>query len=114
MICAHCQKEIADYSNFCYFCGSKQAAAAAAPKSRAGRRLMRSAKDKKVAGVCAGFADYLDVDVTVIRLVWVLLTIFTGFVGGIFAYVVAWLIMPVAPETRLAQTTSTEPVPHSS
>jgi len=48
MICSHCQREIAEYSNFCYYCGARQAAAGATPQqsSAANKRLMRSATDK--------------------------------------------------------------------
>jgi phage shock protein C len=58
---------------------------------------MRSATDTKIAGVCGGLAEYMDVDSTVVRLIWVLVTFFTGIVFGIIAYFVAWLVMPLAP-----------------
>ena len=63
---------------------------------------MRLPAQGRLAGVCAGLAAYLGLDVTVVRLAWVILTIFPGaLIGGIIAYVVAWLIMPegsAAPE----------------
>jgi phage shock protein C len=58
---------------------------------------MRSSVDGKIAGVCGGIAEYMDVDPTVVRLVWVLITFFTGVVPGIVAYLVAWMVMPVTP-----------------
>ena len=59
------------------------------------KRLHRSKeKDSMVGGVCAGIADYLAVDPTFIRLLWVLVTIFTGFFPGALAYLVMWAIMP--------------------
>jgi phage shock protein C len=58
---------------------------------------MRSSNDSKIAGVCGGIAEYMDVDSTVVRLVWVLITFFTGVVPGLVAYLVAWLVMPEAP-----------------
>jgi phage shock protein C len=58
---------------------------------------MRSSIDSKIAGVCGGIAEYMDVDSTVVRLVWVLITFFTGVVPGLVAYLVAWLVMPEAP-----------------
>jgi phage shock protein C len=58
---------------------------------------MRSSVDCKIAGVCGGIAEYMDVDPTVVRLVWVLITFFTGMVPGIVAYLVAWMVMPVTP-----------------
>ena len=97
MVCANCQKEIAPNSNFCYYCGARQAtanpAAAAATPSR--RRLMRSSADKKIAGVCAGIADYFDLDATVVRIIWLLLFLLAG-TGGI-AYIICWIVLPLAP-----------------
>jgi phage shock protein C len=61
------------------------------------RYLMRSATDKRIAGVCAGFADYFGLDPALSRILWVLLTFFTGIIPGIVMYLVCWLIMPVAP-----------------
>jgi phage shock protein C len=95
MICTHCQREIADYSNFCYFCGARQVRAVDGP-ARAQKRLMRSAGDRKIGGVCGGFAEYLDVDSTLVRLVWVV-AIFVPVPLGLIAYLVAWIVMPQAP-----------------
>lgn len=97
MICPNCQKEIAESSNFCYFCGLRQHAGQPRP-APIPKRLMRSATDSRLAGVCGGIAEYVDADPTVIRLVWVVLTIFTGVIFGILAYVVAWIIMPLAQQ----------------
>jgi phage shock protein PspC (stress-responsive transcriptional regulator) len=59
------------------------------------KRLYRNSAAGRIAGVCAGIAEYLDADVTLIRLVWVVLSIVPGgFVGGIVAYLAAWAIMP--------------------
>ena len=68
----------------------------AVPETPAGqRRLTRSASDRKIAGVCGGLADYLAIDATAVRLLWVVLTIVPGaIVLGVVAYVVAWFIMP--------------------
>src|SRR5437588_9483783 len=68
-------------------------AAAEAP-----RRLVRRSSVGRVAGVCAGIAEYLDTDVTLVRLAWVVLSIVPGaFFGGIIAYLAAWIVMPDAP-----------------
>ena len=62
------------------------------------RRLMRSATDSKIAGVCGGLAEYLGVDATIVRLFWAILAVVPGgIVGGIVAYLVAWVIVPKAP-----------------
>ena len=59
------------------------------------RRLSRSRANGQVAGVCAGLADYFDVDVVFVRFLWVVLTIVPGaIIGGVLAYLAAWLVMP--------------------
>jgi phage shock protein C len=95
MICPNCRREIAEYSNFCYYCGARQPRASAVPGAQ--KRLTRSSTDCKIAGVCGGIAEYLDADSTVVRLVWVLVFVFTGLVPGAIAYAVAWVLMPEAP-----------------
>jgi phage shock protein C len=59
------------------------------------RRLYRSRKSKVIGGVCGGLAEYLGIDVTIVRLVWIFLTILGG--SGIILYVLAYFIMPVKP-----------------
>ena len=55
------------------------------------KRLTRS-NNKMIWGVCAGLAEYLDIDPTIVRIVWVLMVLFAGF--GILLYIILWLIMP--------------------
>jgi len=50
-------------------------------------------KDKKIAGVCGGMAEYLDVDPTIVRLAWVLFTLLS-FGAGIILYLIAWAVIP--------------------
>ena len=97
MICPNCQREIAESSNFCYYCGARQQASPS-PPALASKRLMRSSTDAKIAGVCGGVAEYLGVDSTIVRLVWVLLVILPiPLVPAVLGYIVAWIIMPKAP-----------------
>jgi phage shock protein C len=96
MICNHCKRDLAEHSNFCYYCGAPQQAAPSGPPP-VQKRLMRSSVDSKIAGVCGGIAEYMDVDSTVVRLVWVLVSFFSGIIPGLIAYLVAWLVMPQAP-----------------
>ena len=57
------------------------------------KRLYRSKTQRMLGGVCGGIGAHLDVDPTVIRLVWVVLTLLS--VGiGIIAYILAWIIVP--------------------
>ncbi|HTS71545.1 MAG TPA: PspC domain-containing protein [Terriglobia bacterium] len=62
------------------------------------KKLMRSRADRKIAGVCAGFANYLDLDVTLVRIIWLMLAIFGGW--GILGYFIAWIVMPEEPTTQ--------------
>ena len=55
------------------------------------KRSTRS-NNKMIGGVCAGLAEYLDLDPTIVRIVWVLMVLFAGF--GILLYLILWLVMP--------------------
>lgn len=79
------------------------------------KRLTRSQSGRQIAGVCAGIADYFDVDVALVRLAWVILSIVPGaIVGGVIAYLGAWIVMPEGvhefsdpgPRQRLTRSTT--------
>jgi phage shock protein C len=57
------------------------------------RVLVRPRDGRMLAGVCAGFADYFGLDVTLVRVIWAVVSVITGG-AGILAYLVAWIIMP--------------------
>jgi len=57
---------------------------------------MRTISGKKIAGVCSGLAEYLDVDPIIIRLIWVLLSLGLP-PAGILGYIIAWIIIPREP-----------------
>ncbi|WP_261045468.1 PspC domain-containing protein [Streptococcus mitis] len=57
---------------------------------------MRSGRDKKIAGVCAGVAYYFDIDPTIVRVIWGVLAF--GYGAGIVAYIILWMIAPVATD----------------
>jgi len=59
------------------------------------KRLYRSKTDKVFAGICGGLGEYSKVDPVLIRLIWLLIVIFTGFFPGVLAYLLAILIIPV-------------------
>ena len=61
------------------------------------KKLYKSKTDRKIEGVCAGIAQYLNVDSTAIRAVWAIVTLFTVGVG-ILAYIACAVIMPVEPD----------------
>ena len=56
------------------------------------KRLYKSATDKKISGVCAGIAEYFNIDPTLIRLAWVVFTMLGG--SGILGYIIAAIVMP--------------------
>lgn len=58
------------------------------------KRLTRDTQHKMIAGVCAGLGEYAHIDPTVVRLVWVVLTLFTGIIPGALAYGIAAFIIP--------------------
>ncbi|HJZ05251.1 PspC domain-containing protein [Candidatus Amesbacteria bacterium RIFCSPHIGHO2_01_FULL_48_32] len=57
------------------------------------KRLTRGT-EKKLVGVCSGIGDYLGVDPVLVRLAWVLITVFTGIFPGLIAYILAAWVMP--------------------
>jgi phage shock protein C len=91
MYCNACGKAIADDGRFCSHCGNV-VGIPPVPK-----RLMRSHADRKIGGVCAGLARYLDLDVSLVRILWFFVTFVSGFFPGLIAYVLGWIIIPEEP-----------------
>jgi phage shock protein C len=58
------------------------------------KKLKRS-RNQMVAGVCAGFAEYIDWDVTLVRALYALLTIFSAGFPGLLLYIILWIVMPL-------------------
>lgn len=61
------------------------------------KRLYRSSSNKKIAGICGGIGDYLNVDPTVVRLAAVFGGLITGIIPFFVAYIIAWVLVPEAP-----------------
>jgi phage shock protein C len=62
------------------------------------KRLYKSRTEKQLAGVCGGLADYIGIDPTLMRLIYIIGTIMTGFIPGIFVYFILAIIAPEEPE----------------
>jgi len=69
--------------------------------------LSRPMHEAKIAGVCAGFARYFGLDVTLVRVLWVVLTVFPVPMFGVVSYIVAWIVMPKDPVTVPARVPAT-------
>jgi phage shock protein PspC (stress-responsive transcriptional regulator) len=71
-------------------------------------RLYRSGRNKMIAGVCGGLAEYFDIDATLVRLLAVIALLVGG--AGFLAYLIAWIIIPVNPEHLEAYPATSQPV----
>lgn len=98
MFCTNCGVTLREQDRYCSQCGRATGARQ--------RSLALDKANKKIAGVCAGVARYLDSDVTLIRIIVLVLALSTGI--GFIAYLVAWILMPNDP--RLLPGASTQMV----
>ena len=107
MFCPQCGKEYPQRVNFCCHCGT----ALSIPAPTNAKKLRRSRTDSKIAGVCGGFADYLELDVTLMRIIWLMLAFLWGW--GIIGYFIAWIVMPQEPLAQPAAATSPLAIPQA-
>lgn len=71
------------------------------------KKFYLSSKEKKIAGVCGGLAEYFGLDATLVRILFVLFTLAGG--SGVLAYLVIWLVAPKAPDPSVPPTTPPPP-----
>lgn len=90
MYCTNCGIQLRETDRFCSQCAAPTGLASGSRYAE--RRLTLVRAGKKIGGVCTGFARYLEVDVTLIRIVWLMIALMTGV--GFLAYPIAWLVMP--------------------
>jgi phage shock protein PspC (stress-responsive transcriptional regulator) len=88
MFCTQCGNEITPVAVFCSQCG-KQHRFDGGVRTK---RLERDMTKRQIAGVCAGLGNYLNLDVTLIRIAMLTAAIVGGF--GVIAYIIAWIAMP--------------------
>ncbi|MFO7837112.1 MAG: PspC domain-containing protein [Candidatus Thorarchaeota archaeon] len=60
------------------------------------KKLYRSRDDKVIGGVCGGIAEYTGIDATIIRVLWILLTL--GYGAGLIIYIILMIVIPMEPE----------------
>ncbi|WP_369018261.1 PspC domain-containing protein [Thermatribacter velox] len=75
------------------------------------KRLYRSRREKMIGGVCAGIAQYFDIDPTIVRLLAVALLLAGG--TAIVAYIIAWIVVPEEPENSKSVIEASEEKPRS-
>jgi phage shock protein C len=95
MFCTKCGTELREQDKFCFNCAAATGRGASA--LRPAEPLSRPMHEAKIAGVCAGFACYFGLDVTLVRVLWVVITVFPMPCFGLVAYIVAWIVMPKDP-----------------
>jgi phage shock protein C len=96
MYCSNCGRKLEDPARFCSDCGTPRATVAPPTYRTYERAPLSRIRNGKVAGVCGGVARYFDIDVTLVRIVWLLAALFPP-LPGIVAYIVCWIAMPEDP-----------------
>ena len=91
MYCNACGKAISDDARFCAHCGTVLG------QMPVPKKLMRPRTGRTIAGICAGLGHYLELDVTLVRLMFALVTLVSGIFPGVVVYLLAWIIVPEEP-----------------
>lgn len=100
MYCTHCGSTLDEKVLYCSQCGTPTANVPQAQPTAPAARLKRSIYDKKIAGVCGGIAQYLNIDSTLVRIVFIVLLLLPPS-AGLIAYIAGWIVMPREPERIL-------------
>jgi phage shock protein C len=84
--CPRCVRELPAEARYCPTCGTRTCGAP--------RALRRRRDAEKLAGVCSGLGEYFDLDPTFVRVLYAVITLFTGIVPGLVLYVILAIIIP--------------------
>lgn len=100
--CKNCGNAVSDIAKFCSTCGTPTAASSAAPPVM--RPLVRAREGRQIAGVCRGLANTYGWDISMVRIITVLLGVVCCPIGEV-AYVAGWLLIPEEPLALPSTTT---------
>ncbi len=112
MFCGRCGNALVGEARFCAACGAAVLMTQAVPGYLAGMRLERPRTNRVIAGVCAGLARHYRWDLTWVRVLTVLITVFSSG-AGLVAYIVFWIVMPEELWMLPAPTGTAAPPPAS-
>ena len=87
LTCPRCLREAPPDARYCPVCGARIGTTPPRP-------LRRRRSDEKLAGVCSGLAEYFDMDPTLMRVLYIVASLFTGVVPGLILYVILALVIP--------------------
>ena len=87
MYCSHCGVQVAAHAAFCASCGGAQ------PGNVSNRRLVRPTVGRKLGGVCLAIANYLNVEITLVRVIAVLAMLIPPF-PAVLVYIICWVVIP--------------------
>jgi phage shock protein C len=104
MFCTHCGIQVAPHASYCPSCGGAQ------PGNVANRHLVRPIIGRKVGGVCAGIANYLNTEITLVRVIAVLAMLVPPF-PAVLVYLICWIVIPSQEYAPMAAPQTPPPAP---
>ena len=111
MYCTNCGGVLEGSVAYCSQCGTPTAHPSTTSATRPAPRFTRSIHDAKMAGICGGLAQYLAVDSTLVRLIWLVATV--CFPPLLLGYIGAWIIVPKETPVLTLPVKSSIPQPQS-